>query len=368
MQLLVKQADGRYGFEASPQSNGIDGLAAKASPVSKIAQRLQQLGNVGGPGWDEDWERKWTVRPAASSERGSSYLSFHSSGAGALGHGILDAAKQRGRSTLGAEQRRPAEISPRSVATEPEEQLRKKLLALSSSFAGLDKQVEEDVRKRKELEEKRCHELLLVLGKLEHDRQEEAKNRELEMIAVRQAVENRCNDMVDHIQGRLSERFGKLIRSVERLCERCSTVERGLMQFKGELPSKLQVETASLKSAIQELASEFSLDKQRAADRDAEFLQRIEENEFSVDIKMQKELTLLERRGEALQQVIDQFAAAEDEPETQKKRSPVWQSFTQLRELLAQEVTRREEADDKVVQAINEYTSTLHRSLSATNA
>eukprot|EP00440_Ansanella_granifera_P021856 gb/GFBE01023730.1/.p1 GENE.gb/GFBE01023730.1/~~gb/GFBE01023730.1/.p1 ORF type:complete len:408 (+),score=107.21 gb/GFBE01023730.1/:1-1224(+) len=397
---LVKQADGRYGLEPTP---GLSGNVAEpsagygGSPISQIAQRLQQLGSRPCAAQEEAGNLIGFRRDPSAEGRSStpSRLGLGSAGQGTPAPGgkqggaanILSATKRIARSSIVTnaavaavaateEKRRAKEASAAETAAveaaiamaEPEEQLRKKLLALGSSFATLDKQVEEDLRRRRDLEERRCQELVVNLGKLEQQLHSEANERELAFIATRQAVENRLSAMVAHLQGRLSERFRQLSRSVEALCERCSTVERGIAQFKGELPSKLQIDTAALKHAIRDLSSEFSLDKQHIAEQDAEYLRRIEEGEFSVDTEMQKELARLERRGEALQELIDQFAAAQDEAHTRSQKAAVWEGFAQLREMLAEEVSRREHADDKVVQAINEYTSTLHRSLSAANA
>lgn len=249
-----------------------------------------------------------------------------------------------------------------------EDPLRKKLLTLGSSFAVLDKQVEADAKRRREHEEKRSQELREMLSKLEHEVLNETQDREAESLMLRQALENRIHEMVDRIQSRMFERFSQLSKSIEALTDRLATMERGIKQFKGELPSKLQVDTAALKNMITDLFAEFRAEQQRAADEAAALFRRIEEGALAVDAKMQKELAQLERRGEALQELIDQFSSVQEDSEAQGRKVVLEAQFASLREALFLEVQHREQADDKVVQAINEYTSTLHRSLTRANA
>lgn len=364
MQVLVKGADGRYGLQPASSSDILQGR----SPISSIAQRLHQLGTVGAPKLEE--EKSFLESPAGDCKHPGGWLRTppqlgeRSSPQGKLPQaGILHSSKQDFEQFLAAE--RPVVETTAGGETE---ELRKKLLTLGSTFTGLDKQVEEDARKRREWEEKRSHELLSVLASLEQALSDEANNRELGFIAIRQNVEHRISKMVQHIQGKLSARFGQLSKSVETLSARCSTVERGIQQLKGEVPSKLQVETAALKQTILGMASELALESQRTLEQDEEVLARLEEGQRNVDNQLQKELAQLERRGEALQELIDQLSSSRLDAETQNTRTSIQNSFVELNEAIAQEVSQREAADDKVVQAINEYTSTLHRSLSVANA
>eukprot|EP00930_Biecheleria_cincta_P029504 TRINITY_DN20522_c0_g1_i1.p1 TRINITY_DN20522_c0_g1~~TRINITY_DN20522_c0_g1_i1.p1 ORF type:complete len:373 (-),score=91.25 TRINITY_DN20522_c0_g1_i1:52-1170(-) len=365
MQVLVKQADGRYGLQ--PASS------ADAFPSSS----LQQMGKASGPKMEE--EKTFLASPPGDAQYSGSWLKTSPQlGEGSSPHGnfpntsILQSGKLSPRRSfvlapaeqVVPEQRPGAEM----FAGGETEELRNKLLALGSTFTSLDKQVEEDARKRRGWEEKRSQELLTLLASLEQALSDEASNRELGYIAVRQAVEHRMSAMVQHLQGKLSERFAHLSKSVEMLSERCSTVERGIQQLKGEVPSKLQLETAALKQTILDMLSELAAETQRTSEQDDEVLARLEEGQRNVDSQLQKELAQLERRGEALQELIDQISFSRVDSETETSRAGIQNSFVEINEAIAHEVSRREAADDKVVQAINEYTSTLHRSLTVANA
>lgn len=242
-----------------------------------------------------------------------------------------------------------------------DDDLRKKLLAISSSFTALGKQVDDNVRRRKELETRNCQELLVFLGKLEHELMEEAHSRQKEIQELRQGVEERVATMLDVVQTRLSERFASLLSSVDALTDRCVNLELGIQQFKGSVPSQLQVEMMSLKEELAQLLEDFKREQQQSFSQEDAFRQRLEEGGLNVDMEMQKELTRIERRAEALQETVDQFAPA---PEVVEKRATALDQLAQLREHLELEVSRRQAADDEVSQAIGDYRATLLRSLS----
>lgn len=242
-----------------------------------------------------------------------------------------------------------------------DDDLRKKLLAISSSFTALGKQVDDNARRRKELETRNCQELLVFLGKLEHELMEEARLRQREIQQLRQGVEERVATMLDVIQTRLSERFSSLLSSVDALTDRCISLELGIQQFKGSVPSQLQVEMTSLKEELSQLLEDFKHQQQQSFSQEDAFRQRLEEGGLNVDMEMQKELTRIERRAEALQETIDQFAPAEALVE---KRASSLDQLAQLREQLDFEVSQRQAADDEVGQAISDYRTTLLRSLS----
>jgi len=52
--------------------------------------------------------------------------------------------------------------------------------------------------------------------------------------------------MLQRLQSNILVRIEKLAASIESLTLRCTALEKGIGQFRGELPSKLQVDTAAL--------------------------------------------------------------------------------------------------------------------------
>mmetsp|Transcript_83206 Transcript_83206/g.165179 ORF Transcript_83206/g.165179 Transcript_83206/m.165179 type:complete len:354 (+) Transcript_83206:71-1132(+) len=248
------------------------------------------------------------------------------------------------------------------------ERLRGKLMDLGPSFTGLERQVEDDKRRRHDIEQRKIQELLLVMDKLGRTLSAEVGHREQATASLQQAIDKSLEAMVARVQMQIVARFGKLSQSVESLCERCATVERGIQQLRGEVPSKLQVESVRLQFKLREFAADLHTDHGRRVESDAQMLRSVEEVEHSIDFRMQRELAQLERQIEALQELIDEIASAAERPEARNRRDMVFATLASVRDGMAAEARTREAADDEVVQAINQYTAMLHRSLSTLNS
>jgi len=250
-----------------------------------------------------------------------------------------------------------------SAAESPPSHIREKLKDMHSSFDMLGGSVEEDTRKRREIMKRRNDEMLVSIAKIEKTLSLEIKRRTESVMDTHQNVDQALGTMMSHFQNRILERFERLQGSVDGLGERCSTLERGIRQFKGELPSKLQVETASLFRSIKDLTTDFDSDRRQRAERDAQLERQVQDAEYQVDVKNAQELARFERCSETLQDLIEDFSSAEKRPEFAARRAEFFGQIHELRERLVEEATTRERTDDRVVQAINEYTTTLHRSL-----
>merc|ERR1719231_1423181 len=62
---------------------------------------------------------------------------------------------------------------------------------------------------------------------------------------VQQMTEELANAMLESLQSRVLSKFEKLALALESLHTRCTTLERGIQQFRGELPSPQQAHSCS---------------------------------------------------------------------------------------------------------------------------
>lgn len=247
------------------------------------------------------------------------------------------------------------------------ERLRGKLLQMGSSFVGFDKVVEKDTVRRRQAEHQRVQEVLDGLARLEKRLNVEIKRRLEANASSQEVMEKLLSDMLSRVQGRILHRFELLSQSMESLFGRLVTLERGIQQFKGELPSNLQVETASLFQAIREVTNNFEDDRRQRSETDQFMFRRVEEIDGNVDARVEQELAALERCAEAVQVELEEFSADADSP-VPSKWAGLLENLAQLRAGIAKEAQRRETVDDQVVQAINQYTSALERTLRMSNS
>lgn len=259
----------------------------------------------------------------------------------------------------------PSSPGPRPPA-EAVDKLRGRLLDLGSSFVGFEKIVEEDTLRRRQIEQQRMQDVLDGLTRFEKALNVEIRRRIETSKATQEGMEQLLSDMLSNIQSRILQRFERLGSSIESLFERCSTLERGIQQLRGELPTKFQVESNNLVQQIKEMTIDFENDRKQKLEQDSQLLRTVAESEHSVDIWMEQELEMLEKRAEALESAIDEMASEGEAPET-GSRARILQTVAQVRAGIGEEARCRERTDDDVVQAINEYTNALHRSLSKAN-
>lgn len=94
-------------------------------------------------------------------------------------------------------------------------------------------------------------------------------------------TEQMANDMLDRLQNGILGKLEEVAKTVETLALRkggvgsalegmvgTTTLERGMLQFRGELPSKLLVDASALQREIKELGEKMKGERQVWADRD----------------------------------------------------------------------------------------------------
>merc|ERR1719473_422583 len=108
---------------------------------------------------------------------------------------------------------------------------------------------------------------------------------------VQSLTEQLANDMLQRLQASIVVRIEKLAASIESLTLRCTALEKGIAQFRGELPSKLQVDTAALVKEISALRNQMDIDRSARIERDTALLRRLTEVETSDNIKFEQGLS-----------------------------------------------------------------------------
>jgi len=246
------------------------------------------------------------------------------------------------------------------------DKLRSKLVDVGQRFIGFDKVVEEDTVKRRGVELQRIQAVHEGLLKLEKALNVEIKRRVDANKMVQSMTETLANDMLDRLQSKILQRLEKLASSIESLMLRCSALEKGISQFRGEMPCKIQVDTAALVKEISRLRGHMEGDKKMRIERDTSFLKRIAEVEYSVDTKFENNLTVLMTQSGAIKKDVESLSRTDDSSEEQF-RAFILEEIAALKNVLAMTSQAREQTDDEIVQAVNQYTNALQKGLRAAN-
>jgi len=246
------------------------------------------------------------------------------------------------------------------------DKLRSKLVDVGQRFIGFDKIVEEDTILRKGTEQKRIDDAKTGLMKLEKALNVEIKRRVEANKTVQEMTETLANNMLDRLQSKILARIEKLTQSLDSLTTRCGALESGIQQFKGELPTKLSVDTAALIKEINTLRNAMEGDKKHRNERDTAYLRRIAEVEYGIDSKFESGFAIMEEQTQSLKQEIASLSRT-DESSEEQFRAFILEEVAALKNSLSLAAQAREQTDDEIVQAINQYTNALHKGLRAAN-
>lgn len=264
--------------------------------------------------------------------------------------------------------------SSRATAAAPDkvaerDRLRNKLVDVGQRFVGFDKVVESDTIKRRQAEKGKLQAVQEGVMKLERALNAEIKRRVEANKQVQSLTESLANDMLERLQSRIIVRIEKLASSIESLTFRCTALEKGISQFRGELPSKLQVDTAALVKEISELRRHMETDRRSRIERDTALLRRLAEMETHESEQFDRGMEAYRVAADQLKTEIDNLARTEEvsDSRTEKFRAFILEEIAGMKNTLAVSAQAREQTDDEIVQAMNQYTNALQKGLNTAN-
>jgi len=252
---------------------------------------------------------------------------------------------------------------------EARDRLRNKLIDVGQRFVGFDKAIEGDTVKRKNQDMQKVSTAQEGLWKLEKAMNSEIKRRVDANKQVQGMTEQLANDMLERLQSNILLRVEKLAASIETLTLRCTALEKGISQFRGELPSKLQVDTAALVKEINEMRRQMDLDRKARIERDTVLLRRLAEMESAEAAQFDSGNAQLISATDQMRNEVDRMNRTEElsDSRTEKFKSFILEEIAGMKNTLVMSAQTREQTDDEIVQAMNQYTNALQKGLHAAN-
>lgn len=253
------------------------------------------------------------------------------------------------------------------------ERLRKNLVDVGQRFVGFDKQIEEDTINRRHKELGGLQEAGETVLKLEKAMNAEVKRRVDANKQIHMLTEHLANDMLERLQQNVLVRVEKLAMSIESLTLRCTSLEQAISQFKGELPSKLQVDTACLVKEISGLRKQAEVDRKGRIERDTTLLRRLAEMDSHEAAQLEQSSSDQQRLYQRVKNEIDGLARqaemdkAEEESRTDRFRLFIMEEIAGMKNTLAGTTQARTQTDDEIVQAMTQYTHALQKGLQSAN-
>lgn len=249
------------------------------------------------------------------------------------------------------------------------DRLRNKLMEVGQRFVGFDQVIESDTIQRRQVESAQRTAAQEVLLKLEKAMNSEIKRRVDANKHVQSLTEQLANDMLERLQASILVKTEKLASSLETLTLRGTALEKGIAQFRGELPSKLQVDTAALVKEITELRRHMETDRKSRVERDTVLLRRLAEMETHEASRFDQGSAQLQSAYNQFHEEIDGLGRTVEvsDSRTEKFRAFILEEIAGMKNTLTVCAQAREQTDDEIVQALTRYTDALQHGLRSAN-
>lgn len=238
------------------------------------------------------------------------------------------------------------------------ERLRSQLLNLGERFIGFDKVVEAEAIKAKRVDGERNAIVLSRVSEAEKLVYAEIRARTEGNKQFQSEMELFCNTVLEKMQNRVARRIEKLLAEIEMMNTRCVTLERGQQQFRGELPSKLQVDTAALVKEMNTLKTRLQEDVSVWRAREEAVIRKIDVTMKNIFVTMEKADSVGSDLVGKAKNDLHRLSS-----NSKTKNDIIISEISQIRQQIQLEEEHRKLADSEILTAINSYTGVLQKGL-----
>ncbi|CDI76042.1 SF-assemblin, putative [Eimeria acervulina] len=246
------------------------------------------------------------------------------------------------------------------------DRLRMQLSTVGERFAGFKTSIADDSRKRKQIDEQRYQEIKDSIVAVEKTLNQEIKRRVDANKTLQQISEQMANEMLDRLQLRIVKYIESLTVSMDMLITRCESLEKGLAQMKGDLPSKLAQDFAALQREAATLRQAFAAETKNKNERESLACKKLGELQLLVDSKFEAEIAVRQEQLNLIKREVERLVKGDEAHE--QFRAFIMEELMALKNGLALATQAREQSDDEIIQAINQYTTALQKGLRTINA
>ncbi len=239
------------------------------------------------------------------------------------------------------------------------ERLRSQLLNLGERFIGFDKLMETEAMRSKKIDEERKDLIFARIEEVEKLIFLEIKNRTEMNREFQSQIELFCNTVIEKMTARIARRVEKVLAEIEMIETRLTTLERGQQQFRGERPSKLQVDTAAL-------IKEMNDAKNKLIQEDVPMWRAREEALVrKIEMTMKNVFLCVDKYSNVEEEIVRKIRSDMEKLSTKKsnKNEIIVKSISEIRQSIQLEEENRKFSDEEIMNAINNYTGSLQRGL-----
>ncbi|KAF4676029.1 hypothetical protein FOL47_006830 [Perkinsus chesapeaki] len=242
-----------------------------------------------------------------------------------------------------------------------------KLAVLQERFTGIERQMEQEVRHRRDSEETRLGSIREGVGKLERTLNSEIKHRveankamkgmfEMQITAAQERMETFFTDRLDQLQG-----------TVDAISERVAAVERDFATERERYIRDIEEKNASVARDVSALHNAMESDRISRQERETNVAKRLADLEYRTEGRLEQERVSRETKLSELRETVTECKRLREKGD-EKFQSFILEEVAAIKNNLVLEAQQREQCDDDIVQALNHYTRALQDALRIVNS
>mmetsp|Transcript_17351 Transcript_17351/g.44878 ORF Transcript_17351/g.44878 Transcript_17351/m.44878 type:complete len:273 (+) Transcript_17351:2-820(+) len=248
----------------------------------------------------------------------------------------------------------------------PGEETQTKLNALSEQFNSFFGDLEEETAVRKKAEESRFVRIERELGRLEKAINVETRRR----IEATKLLQQQFEDKIDALQHSFREELKKntemLQAQIVELNSKVGELEVRMDEERENREHEIQRHNKDVLEKFDAHTKEFEVEKVTRLEREAQLLKRIGDEAFRVQQKIAQER--IQRDGEIVQMKNEFWAATKARDKADEVfKSEMLRKMAVVQRELDVETKAREQSEEQLVNAINDYTKALQDGLRVIN-
>mmetsp|Transcript_44747 Transcript_44747/g.96180 ORF Transcript_44747/g.96180 Transcript_44747/m.96180 type:complete len:261 (+) Transcript_44747:116-898(+) len=241
---------------------------------------------------------------------------------------------------------------------------RLKLAHLSERFNGFERQMDVELKARRETEENHVSSLKDSIARLEKTLNSEIKRRVEANKALQGMFEAQMATVQDKLEAGLLERLDALHGSVGSLNDRVDAVEKDFHQAREQYIRDIEDKSAMVAKEAQGLQTAFHNERADRKEREMLIIAKLRDLDSRTAERLENEQALTDQKYSEIQEELD--VAMQDNGD-KKFQDYVLEEMAALKNGLVLESQSREHADDEIVNALHHYTQAIQDALLMVN-
>lgn len=239
-----------------------------------------------------------------------------------------------------------------------------KLAELAHSFTGYKKQMDMEIKARKDAEDMEITSIRDNIARLEKTLNSEVQRRTDANKALQGMFEAQMATVQDKLEAGLVDRLDALDDAVKSLESRIDIVDDDFSQARERYIQDIEDKSAMVSKDVTALQLAFQNERADRKDRETLIVAKLRDLEARTQEKFVKDEGVLEQQHSDL---VQSLSEALHEDNDKRFHEHILEEMAALKTGLVLESQTRESADDNIVSALNHYTQAIQEALRVVN-